>query len=468
MACSSVSRQVLGLGHPLARVGDQRDQRPRILDRPVPAGEAGAGFRRVLRGADQRDDLVDVGDGDGEAGERMGARAGLGEQMGRAPGDDLLAEVDEGRDDVPKIHHLRPAAAQRQHVHAEAGLQRRVAVELVEHHLGHGAAPELDDDAHAVAVGFVAQVGDPLDAALVHQGGDALDHPRLVDLVGDLRDDDRLAVLAGLLDVGAAAHDHRAAPGVVGLADAGGADDHGPGREVRPRHVFHQAVDRDLRVVDRDLRVVEIGAGRVHDLAQIVRRDVGRHADRDAARAVDQKVGEGGRQHHRLVRGLVVVGLEVDRLLVDVGQQRVRRLAQADLGVAHRRRRVAVHRAVVPLPVQQRQAHGELLRHAHHGVVDRGVAVGVILAHHVADHTGRLAIGLVPVVAALVHREEDAAMHGLQPVAHVGQRTADDHAHRVIEVGAFHLLLDGDGGRRGRVAAGRLARWRGRRCVCHQ
>ena len=381
--------------------------------------------------------------------------------MGRAPGDDLLAEVDEGRDDVPQSHHLRPAAAQRQHVHAEAGLQRRVAVELVEHDLSHGAALELNHHAHAVAVGFVAQVGDALDAAFVHQACDALDHPRLVDLVGDLRDDDGLAVLAGLLDVGAAAHDHGAAPGVVGLADAGGADDHGPGREVRPRHMFHQAVDRDLRVV-------EIGAGRVHDLAQIVRRDVGRHADGDAARAVDQKVGEGGRQHHRLVRGLVVVGLEVDRLLVDVGEQRVRRLAQADLGVAHRRRRVAVHRAVIPLPVQQRQAHGKILRHAHHGVVDRGVAVGVILAHDVADHAGRLAIGLVPVVAALVHREEDAAMHGLQPVAHVGQRTADDHAHRVIEVGAFHLLLDGDGGRRARVAAGRLARWRGGRCVCHQ
>ena len=35
-------------------------------------------------------------------------------------------------------------------------------------------------------------------------------------------------------------------------------------------------------------------------------------------------------------------------------------------------------------------------------------------------------------------------MHRLQPVAHIGQRAADDHAHRVIEVGAPHLVGDGD------------------------
>ena len=36
-------------------------------------------------------------------------------------------------------------------------------------------------------------------------------------------------------------------------------------------------------------------------------------------------------------------------------------------------------------------------------------------------------------------------MHRLQPVAHIGQRARHDHAHRVIEVGALHLLFDGDG-----------------------
>ena len=67
------------------------------------------------------------------------------------------------------------------------GLQRREAVELVQHHVGHGVALELDHDAIAVAVGFVAQVGDALDLLLAHQLGDALDHRRLVHLIRESR-----------------------------------------------------------------------------------------------------------------------------------------------------------------------------------------------------------------------------------------------------------------------------------------
>ena len=33
-------------------------------------------------------------------------------------------------------------------------------------------------------------------------------------------------------------------------------------------------------------------------------------------------------------------------------------------------------------------------------------------------------------------------MHGLETITHIGERPPDDHAHRVIEVGLFHLPLD--------------------------
>ena len=58
----------------------------------------------------------------------------------------------------------------------------------------HLAALQIDDDAHAVAIRLVADVGDALDRLLAHELGDALDQPRLVDLVRDLGDDDRRAV----------------------------------------------------------------------------------------------------------------------------------------------------------------------------------------------------------------------------------------------------------------------------------
>ena len=217
----------------------------------------------------------------------------------------------------------------------------------------------------------------------------------------------------------------------------------GPGNDA------HQFIDAEARIFDqRD-------AGIDH-LAEIVRRDVGGHADRDAACPVHQQVGEAGRQHHRLFLVAVVVRLEIDRVLVDILEQLHRRPAETAFGVAHGRRRIAVDRAEIALPVDQRQAHGEILRHAHQRVVDRLVAVRVIFAHHVADHARRFHVFLVGRMPVLVHGIEDAPMHGLETVARVRQRPRHDHAHGVIEVAALHLLGDGDGANIGRAGVFRL------------
>ena len=139
---------------------------------------------------------------------------------------------------------------------------------------------------------------------------------------------------------------------------------------------------------------------------------------------------------------LVVVGLKIDGVLVEILEQRRRRARQPRLGVTHGGRPIAVHRAEIALPVDQRQAHREVLRHTHHGVVNRRVAVGMVLAHHIADDAGRFTVRAVPVVVVFLHRIENAPVHRFQPVAHVRQRPADDHAHRVIEIGALHFLFD--------------------------
>ena len=368
----------------------------------------------------------------------MGAVARLGEQELGAPRHDFFAEGDEGDQQILQRHLQRAPAVERHRVDAEARLQRREAIELVEHDVALGVALELDHHAIAVAVGLVAQVGDAVDLLVAHQFGDALDHGRLVHLIRNFRNDDRLALLADGLEGDLAAHHHRAAAGVVGAADAGAAENDAAGREIRARHDLDQVVDADGRIVDHR------HAG-VDHLAQIVRRNIGRHADRDAAGAVDQQIGKARRQHHRLVLVAVVVGLEIDGVLVDVVEQRHRRLGQPAFGVAHGRRRIAVDRAEIALPVDQLQAHGKILRHAHQRVVDRLVAVRVIFAHHVADHARRFDVFLVGRVALLVHRKENAPVHRLQAVAHVGQRARHDHAHGVIEIAALHFLGDRDG-----------------------
>ena len=49
-----------------------------------------------------------------------------------------------------------------------------------------------------------------------------------------------------------------------------------------------------------------------------MRRDVGRHADGDAARAVDEQVGEARGEHLRFALGAVVIRREIDGVLVEI------------------------------------------------------------------------------------------------------------------------------------------------------
>ena len=152
-----------------------------------------------------------------------------------------------------------------------------------------GVALELDVDAHPVAVGLVAQVADPVDPLVLDQVGDLLEEARLVDLVRELGDDDRRPVALDLLERDLGAHHDAAAAVGVHLADrvdrlplagqrvalALEAVDRAAGREVR-------AVDELAQVVGGELGVVDHGDRRVDDLAEVVRRDVRRHPDRDA------------------------------------------------------------------------------------------------------------------------------------------------------------------------------------------
>jgi hypothetical protein len=219
-----------------------------------------------------------------------------------------------------------------------------VLVELVEHHGRDRVALELHHEPHAVAVGLVAHRADPLDPLLQHQLDDLLVEPRLVHLVGDLVDDER--GLAGgrlLLDDDASPHHDAAAAGRVRLAKAGDAVDVAAGREVGPLDVLEELVDRGVGILRQDL-------DRRADLAQVVRRHVGRHADRDAARPVHQQVRDPRRQDRRLLELVVEIGLEVDRVLLDVVERRDRDARHPRFGIPVRGRRIAVDRAEVPWP----------------------------------------------------------------------------------------------------------------------
>ena len=268
--------------------------------------------------------------------------------------------------------------------------------------------------------------------------GDLLDHAAvaaLADLEGQLGDDDRLLALLDRLDVRLCLHANPPTTGRIGVANPVAAEDRSGGREVRALQVLHQALDVDIRIVD-------VGERRRHHLAQVVRRDVGRHPDRDPGAAVHEQVREARRQDERLLPGAIVVGGEVDRVLVDVAQHLGGQRVEARLGVPHRRRAPTVDVAEVPVTVDERIAHREVLRHPRQRVVDRGVAVRVELAHHLADDRGAFDVLARGPQVELVHREQDSAVDRLEAVADVGQSAPDDHRHGVVEIRRAHLLLE--------------------------
>ena len=239
-------------------------------------------------------------------------------------------------------------------------------------------------------------------------------HPVLRHLIGKLGDDDGRTALANLLHVGHCPHLHRPTAGRQGVSDAAGSDQVGPGGKVGTLDDLQIVLDRSIRV----LNAVDDG---IDDLAEVMGRDIGCHADGDAGGTVGQEVGVSSRQNDRFGGLAAVVVLEIHRVFLDAFQQMHGNRGKAALGITHRRRRI-VDRAEVALRRDQWIARAEVLAQADQGVVDRVVAVRVIAAHDVADHRCALPKAGPGPHSGLEHGIDDPPLHRLQPVPNIRQR----------------------------------------------
>ena len=94
------------------------------------------------------------------------------------------------------------------------------------------------------------------------------------------------------------------------------------------------------------------------------------------------------------------------------------------------------------MAVDERHAHREILGQTHERIVDSRVAVRVIFTHAVTDGAGALDVRLVGRDAAFAHCVEDAAVDGLETIAHVRKRAGHDDRHRVLEERRAHLARE--------------------------
>jgi hypothetical protein len=306
------------------------------------------------------------------------------------------------------------------------------------HHVGVGVALELYHELRLLVGRGVAQFADAVQVAGADQIGDLLFDDLDRGLVGELGDHNSVTDTA-LFDLGHCAHLDGAPAGAVGVEDALATEDQRAGRKVRALDELHQ-------VVRRGLGVVEHVDGGVDDLAHVVGWDVGGHAHGDALGAVDEQVREAAGEHDGFLIGTVVVGHHVDGLLVDVGHELERQRGQAALGVAHGGRAVVgATPTEAAVAVNERVAQRELLHHAGQRLVDSRVAVGVVRPHDIAHHLGAFVMRPVGTQTPVEHGVEDATVHRLEAVAHIGQGAGHNDRHGVLQEGALHLLLDFDG-----------------------
>ena len=396
------------------------------------------GFGAAGGTTNDADDVVEVVESDLVADQNVFALFRFAQFEDGATANHFHAVFNEELDERDEAEFARLAGDDGQQDHAEGFLHLGVLEEIVEDELRFLAALQLDDDAHAFARRFVAHIGNAFDFLGLHEFRDALDQSGLVDLVGNFGDDDIFAILGGFFDGGFGAHDEAAASGLVGGFDAFAAGDVGAGREIRAGHDLHHFLERSVWLFDQE-------NGGFHNLAKVVRRNVGGHADGDAAGAVHEEIGNARRENNRLFTGLIEVGDEIDRFFFKIRENVFGDLGEARFGVPHGRRWIAVDGTEIPLAIDERVTHVEVLRQANKRGVDDCFTVRVIIAGSVAADLGALAVAAIGGEAQIVHGDEDAALDGLEAVANVGKRARDDDAHRVVEIRLAHFGFDIDG-----------------------
>src|SRR5437868_7933924 len=200
--------------------------------------------------------------------------ARLGQQIRRAPADHIYAVVDEIFDRLHQAHFPGLAVHHRKQNHAEAFLHLGMLEQLIEHQLRLAIPLQLDHNAHTIAVALIANIRNIIDYFVVYELSDSLYQPRFVHLIGNLGDDDSLAIFVEGFDAGLGSHHETASTIFVGIHDSRAAMNDAGGREIGALHEFQNLRELSGWIVDQS------DSG-VHDLSEIVRRNFRRHPNRD-------------------------------------------------------------------------------------------------------------------------------------------------------------------------------------------
>ena len=129
------------------------------LTQPEFTHQALPGTGGIGRGTDQVDDGIEIVEGNQKPQQDVVTLFSLAQQITGAPLDGLDAEIKEHLQHLAQGQQHRLAIYQRQHVGVKIILKRRKFKEIIEHNLRIGIPAQFDNNAHAIAVAFIADVG---------------------------------------------------------------------------------------------------------------------------------------------------------------------------------------------------------------------------------------------------------------------------------------------------------------------
>ena len=127
--------------------------------------------------------------------ENMGAGFCFVQFKPGASSDDFDAMFDPCHQDLLDIHDAWKALIQRQHVAAEGHLQIGKFIELVDGDFRDFTPFQFDDNAYAVFIRFIAQIGNAGDRFIIDQVGNLFNQTRFIDVIRNFIDD-KLTVVA--------------------------------------------------------------------------------------------------------------------------------------------------------------------------------------------------------------------------------------------------------------------------------
>ena len=334
----------------------------------------------LLGSADDMDGLVDIQQNGGKTLQQVQPLFLAVQIIVGAAAHALSAEGRPLLQNLPHTHDPGLTGHQNVEVAAEAVLQRGGLEQLCHQLVGIHAALEIQRQLQAVQVGLIAHIADLLDLAGLDQ---------LCDLVhdgfhrGGGRDLGNLNHIFAGHCVVTGAYFYAAAAVLVNFTHL---------RFIIQNLAAAHKVRGGHGGADIVVLVLHQRHGGGAQLCQIEGTDIAGHAHRDAQRIVCQNSGESDRQQGGLGGGAVVVGHKVHGLFVDIPEQLLAHAFQLCFGVtgSSAGHIAAVRLAKVALAVHK--GHQQALvtaAHAHHGIVDSGIAMGVQV-HGAAHDVGGL------------------------------------------------------------------------------